>query len=147
MAARRAAIDRIALGSHADNADHRPQRNAQALVPNKLIAVDFTHLSAPSIETIAANALVFARTGNRLVVELDGIDAHHERAARNRPLHEDGARSRIGMIPVDSIELVFGLLNLVAEAVLRANAHRRPGGYDHGRLQRFIESVKNLLVI
>ena len=75
MAARRAAIDRIALGSHADNADHRPQRNAQALVPNKLIAVDFTHLSAPSIETITANALVFARAGNRLVVELDGIDA------------------------------------------------------------------------
>ena len=85
-------------------------------------------MRAPGVEAIAAHPLALAGAGSRLPVELDGLDGDFQRPAGHRALHEHGAGCRVDAIPVDLVQLVLGRLHLVAETVLRADAHR--GGID-----------------
>lgn len=119
-------INRLASRRHADNADHGPQRNAQLLVPHQLVSVDLAEMRAPGVEAIAAHPLALAGAGSRLPVELDGLDGDFQRPAGHRALHKNRTRGGIDVIPIDLIELVLGPLHLIAEAILRTHAHRRP---------------------
>ena len=83
-------------------------------------------MRAPGVEAIAAHPFALAGAGSRLAVEFDSLDGDFQRAAGHRALYEDRARGGIDVIPIDLIEFVLGPLHLIAEAILRAYAHRRP---------------------
>ncbi len=61
-----------------------------------------------------------------MAVEFDSIDAHLERTAYHSPFDVDGTCRRIDGIPIYLIQLILRPRQLVAEAVLRADAHRFP---------------------
>ena len=147
VAAGRAAVDGSARGCHADDADHRIEREGDRIVPDERIAVHLAEMRAPSIEQVAAGALALSRAGSGLRIELDVLYRDLQRAARLGALHEDGSGRGIDGIPIDGVERVGFASNLVAEAVLRADADgfARFDGQGRGEFGR--ERVEDLLVI
>ena len=126
MLARRSAIDWLAFGGNTDDANHWGKRDAQALVPHNLAVLDLAEMRRPITEAVAANSFVLSGARARLRIELDVVDMDLQRAARNSAFDIDRARGWVDRLPVDFAQLIFGALQLVAEAVLRANAHRLP---------------------
>ena len=147
MAARGAAVHRLALGSHADDADHGAQRDVQALIPSQRIALDLAVMRGPLGEAVAAHALVLASGGAGLIVELDVLDAHLQRAASLRALDEHRAGRRVDGVPVQIVHGVPRAGQLVAEAVLRADAHRLAGLHGQHRLKIAVEGEQRLIVV
>ena len=147
MAARRAAVHRLALGSHADDADHGAQRDAQALIPGQRVALDLAVMRGPLGEAVAAHALVLASSGAGLLIELDVFDAHLQRAARLRTLDEHGAGCRVDGVPVQIVHGVLRSGQLIAEAVLSADTHRFAGLHGQHRLKIAVKEEQRLIVV
>ena len=110
MLARRSAVDRLAFGGNTDDANHRGNRDAQALIPHDLAVLDLAKMRRPVTEAVAANTLVFSGARTCLRIELDIVDMNLQRATRNSAFNINRPRGGVDRLPVDFAQLVFGVL-------------------------------------
>ena len=108
--ARRSAVDRLAFGGNTDDADHRGNRDAQALVPHDLAVLGLAEMRRPVTEAVTANTLVFSGARTCLRIELDTVDMDLQRATRNSAFDINRARCGVDRLPVDFAQLIFGAL-------------------------------------
>lgn len=142
-----AAVDGLAGGGDADDADHRAQGQVELVHPADGFVAHGAQSDGPLVEAVTANALVLAGGAGSLRVELDVVDRDLERTARDGAFDVDGAGGGVDHVPVDAVEAVFLRLDLVAKAVLGADAHRLAALNLQHRLEVLGKRVQDLLVV